>query len=260
MGVCSEKSSASPEYVYYSQYCSKKYRLETQALVMCFRIGECRSCVIILSSPFRDWLRCYQMSLNRWKVAWREQKLINSTEPGGYLQWGDPHLSPKYFKVIQSFPMAQKEEIDAGISLVQAWAQYLDRDLNSCSKLPDIFQKCGLENVLHDFTNTDNDPSMRQEVTAELCHASENLIISWARMLQAESSGRIVRSHSSVLENDDLGLTVERAREVRMGYVERSREQEGTYKAGLECSGWEKAKDLKNKLCSRRVFSAVASN
>ena len=69
---------------------------------------------------------------------------MDHVEPGGYLPWIDPDLTPKRFKAVQSQAMAPRQTFIRGIDTVNSWASMLGRTLNECNRLLDIFESNGL--------------------------------------------------------------------------------------------------------------------
>ena len=100
-----------------------------------------------------------------------------NVEPGGWLQWIDPGLTPRTFTAVQSVATAPTRFLHIGIDTVNRWGSKLGRRLDECNRLPDIFRANGLESIHHDNMSSDNDPSTRRDFSVELVIAFSPLFV-----------------------------------------------------------------------------------
>ncbi|EPE35888.1 S-adenosyl-L-methionine-dependent methyltransferase [Glarea lozoyensis ATCC 20868] len=131
---------------------------------------------------------------------WKEvlENLHKCLKPGGWIQWVDADFSRTGWKCIShkatDLPKIDPEHsllssqipnpIQHGISLVQGWAEVLNRSLAASNNLPALFDAAGIQNIQHEIHQIDGDHELRTAITVELAKAASSIFQSLAKLLE----------------------------------------------------------------------------
>lgn len=91
-------------------------------------------------------------------------------EPGGYLQWIEPDLSPSGWKTISLVPSAPKDALERAIATLHKLGQLTGKDYSSQRRLASLLEAEGFQDIQHDVMAVDRE-DVRMGFTADLARA-----------------------------------------------------------------------------------------
>jgi hypothetical protein len=105
------------------------------------------------------------------------------------LQWVEFDGSPESFKAVSTKPLDGISALGQGIAIFHRWACMQGRSLDDCRALPDIFKRCGLEDVQSKVAGTDSDVGTRAECSYTMIVTFDRL---FNKLAKVPGSGKYI--------------------------------------------------------------------